>query len=134
MTMTRCGVLCVLAFTLFLLAALAGCGRVPADTNKSNTLKPPTAPPSIPRAEAATNKRVYLTFDDGPNDIFTPRVLDILKQEGARATFMVVGTNVVKNPDVMRRIVNEGNGLANHTFSHDYKKIYRSPEKLLSPT
>ncbi|WP_165613225.1 polysaccharide deacetylase family protein [Desulfofundulus thermosubterraneus] len=115
---------------LLLLAVLAGCGPAPNGTNKSNT--PPIAPSSIPRAEAVSNKRVYLTFDDGPNNIFTPRILDILKQEGARATFMVVGTNVVKNPDVVRRIVNEGNGLANHTFSHDYKKIYRSPEAFIA--
>ncbi|MGB9804776.1 polysaccharide deacetylase family protein, partial [Desulfofundulus sp.] len=115
---------------LLWLAVLPACSVAPDDTNKSGTL--PATPSSIPRAEAVTNKRVYLTFDDGPNNIFTPRILDILKQEGARATFMVVGTNVVKNPEVVHRIVDEGNGLANHTFSHNYKKIYRSPEAFIA--
>lgn len=112
----------------------------------------PAAPGTIPRAEAGSGgattptvpthvyqpgvanggKRVYLTFDDGPNNFFTPRILDILKQNGARATFMVVGMNVVKNPDVVRQILAGGDGLANHTYSHDYKKIYRSPEAFIA--
>lgn len=59
-----------------------------------------------------------LTFDDGPNPELTPRLLDILRREGVRATFFVVGRNVDAYPDVARRIVAEGHEIANHSYTH----------------
>jgi peptidoglycan/xylan/chitin deacetylase (PgdA/CDA1 family) len=66
---------------------------------------------------------VYLSFDDGPSK-WTPMVLDILKQEGVSATFFVLGTLVEQQADTVRRIVDEGHTIGNHTFDHSYKSLY----------
>ena len=62
---------------------------------------------------------VHLTFDDGPDPRNTPKILDILARHNARATFFVVGVNVVTYPELIERIVSEGHTLANHTWRHD---------------
>ncbi|MCX7992297.1 MAG: polysaccharide deacetylase family protein [Fimbriimonadales bacterium] len=62
--------------------------------------------------------RVALTFDDGPDPITTPRILDILKREGVRATFFVVGTKLKRYPELARRIVAEGHVLGCHSYDH----------------
>ena len=61
---------------------------------------------------------VALTFDDGPHPEFTPRLLDILRHHGVRATFYVIGRNVETYPEIARRIVSEGHEIANHSWSH----------------
>jgi peptidoglycan/xylan/chitin deacetylase (PgdA/CDA1 family) len=61
---------------------------------------------------------VALTFDDGPDPVNTPRMLDVLRQCGVKATFCVVGYKVAMYPDVLRRIVAEGHTLCNHTWRH----------------
>ncbi len=61
---------------------------------------------------------IALTFDDGPHAQNTPRLLDILKHAGVKATFFVVGQNAVLYPDILKRIVAEGHELANHSYSH----------------
>jgi cellulose synthase/poly-beta-1,6-N-acetylglucosamine synthase-like glycosyltransferase/peptidoglycan/xylan/chitin deacetylase (PgdA/CDA1 family)/spore germination protein YaaH len=61
---------------------------------------------------------IALTFDDGPDPKWTPRILDILKQEGVPATFFVMGKNGQAYPDILRREVNEGHEVGNHTFTH----------------
>lgn len=61
---------------------------------------------------------IALTFDDGPDPKWTPRILDILKQEQVPATFFVIGKNGQAYPDLIRRTVNEGHELGNHTFTH----------------
>ena len=76
-------------------------------------------------------KIAYLTFDDGPTANITPQILDILKEKNVKATFFVLGVNVVKNPDIAKRAVAEGHVLANHSYSHDYKKIYNGTESFL---
>jgi peptidoglycan/xylan/chitin deacetylase (PgdA/CDA1 family) len=63
---------------------------------------------------------VALTFDDGPHPEFTPRILDILKQYGVRATFFELGMNAERYPDVTRRIVAEGHVIGNHTWDHKH--------------
>jgi cellulose synthase/poly-beta-1,6-N-acetylglucosamine synthase-like glycosyltransferase/peptidoglycan/xylan/chitin deacetylase (PgdA/CDA1 family) len=63
-------------------------------------------------------KMVALTFDDGPDPRFTPKILDILAEKGARATFFVIGKNAVANPSLLRRIYDQGHDLGNHTYSH----------------
>ncbi len=62
---------------------------------------------------------IHLTFDDGPSQVDTPIILDILKQHDARATFFVVGRSAVSFPELIERIVSEGHTLANHTWAHD---------------
>lgn len=66
-----------------------------------------------------TNEKVVaLTFDDGPHGTLTPRLLDILAKRNVKATFYVVGRNVVEYPAIVRRIVEEGHEIANHSWSH----------------
>lgn len=74
-------------------------------------------------------KIAYLTFDDGPTQL-TPKVLDVLKEYEAKATFFVLGNNVKKLPEVAKRIVEEGHAIANHTHTHRYEKLYGSIEGL----
>ena len=61
---------------------------------------------------------VALTFDDGPDPEWTPQILDILKAKHAPATFFIVGENAMAHPLLLRRIVNEGSEIGNHTFTH----------------
>lgn len=61
---------------------------------------------------------IALTFDDGPNDVFTPQLLDVLARHDVKATFFVMGAYVDDFPEVSRRIVAEGHTIANHTYSH----------------
>ena len=77
------------------------------------------------------NKRVFLTFDDGPSTSVTPYILDLLKQENIKATFFVLGTKVEANPDILKREYNEGHFIANHGYSHKYKDIYSSTQAVL---
>lgn len=74
--------------------------------------------------ELAPGNLVFLTFDDGPNYSITPLVLDALKAADVNATFFVLGSEVPDAPDVLQRTVDEGNAIALHSQSHDYKKMY----------
>ncbi|WP_240778090.1 polysaccharide deacetylase family protein, partial [Nonomuraea basaltis] len=71
-----------------------------------------------PRSLRMPARTVALTFDDGPDPEWTPRLLDVLKRHGARATFFAVGARVAENPALARRIVDEGHELGNHTYAH----------------
>ncbi|HEY6805777.1 MAG TPA: glycosyltransferase [Pyrinomonadaceae bacterium] len=61
---------------------------------------------------------IALTFDDGPDPRWTPAILDILKRENVPATFFIIGKNGQAYPELMRRIVNDGHEIGNHTFTH----------------
>ena len=63
-------------------------------------------------------KVLYLTFDDGPTPGVTTQVLDVLQEYGAKATFFVCGKNVENQPDLFRRICDEGHAVGNHTYNH----------------
>ena len=63
---------------------------------------------------------VALTFDDGPSAPSTAEILDALAKENAKATFFVVGHNVQRNPQLLRRIHDEGHTIGNHTWSHPH--------------
>ena len=75
-------------------------------------------------------KRAFLTFDDGPSSV-TNTILDTLKQQNVKATFFVLGSQVEKMPDVVKRIYDEGHYIANHGYSHVYENIYSSPQAVL---
>ncbi|HYL93149.1 MAG TPA: glycosyltransferase, partial [Alphaproteobacteria bacterium] len=66
----------------------------------------------------ARDHRVSLTFDDGPDPVFTPKILDILKEKNATATFFMIGAQVQKYPGVAKRVYEEGHAVGNHTFTH----------------
>ena len=77
------------------------------------------------------NKRVFLTFDDGPSTSVTPYILDLLKEQNIKATFFVLGTKVEANPDLVKREYDEGHYIANHGYSHKYGDIYSSTQAVL---
>ena len=59
-----------------------------------------------------------MTFDDGPHPQHTPRLLDVLKQRGIKATFFLVGQNAAQYPEILKRMAAEGHELANHSYTH----------------
>lgn len=77
------------------------------------------------------NKRVFLTFDDGPSSNITPLILDLLKENNIKATFFTLGSRVNQNPEIVKREYQEGHYIANHGYSHVYSSIYSSKESLL---
>jgi len=95
---------------------------------------PPSAPGLAMRVRAfdeEPQKIAYLTFDDGPYPETTPRILKILQDEGVKATFFVVGRQVERYPDLVMAEYKQGEGIGNHSYSHDYHILYRSPEAFL---
>ncbi len=82
--------------------------------------------PGAPR-EAPEGNRVYLTFDDGPDAQWTARILDLLAEANACATFFVVGRQARTHAPLLRRIVAQGHEIGNHTWSH------RHPWTMLAP-
>ena len=73
----------------------------------------------IRQLNAPPNKKIIaLTFDDGPHHVNTPEILNILKEEGAKATFFVVGSRAETYPDLITRIDKEGHDIGNHTWDH----------------
>ena len=63
-------------------------------------------------------KKIFLTFDDGPVPEITPWVLSELKRFNAKAIFFCVGENIEKHPDIFRQIISEGHSIGNHTYNH----------------
>jgi peptidoglycan-N-acetylglucosamine deacetylase len=64
------------------------------------------------------SRKLALTYDDGPNDPHTFRLLEVLGRHGVRATFFLIGRYVTKRPDIVRELINLGHVVGNHTFSH----------------
>jgi cellulose synthase/poly-beta-1,6-N-acetylglucosamine synthase-like glycosyltransferase/peptidoglycan/xylan/chitin deacetylase (PgdA/CDA1 family) len=77
-------------------------------------------PDTIGRFGKISPKKIVLTFDDGPDPIYSPQVLDVLKREKAPATFFVVGEAMLRAPGVVARMVREGHEVGSHTFLHDH--------------
>lgn len=66
----------------------------------------------------ADSGAVALTFDDGPDPVQTPKVLDVLRRHGVKASFFLIGERVDANPEIVARIVAEGHWVGNHSYSH----------------
>ena len=126
-------------FAIFFCTAATLAAQTPTSPLKIETRRalpvedePPPALPdtaTLPRVLPANRKSVYsrcevtlpliaITFDDGPDPVLTPRLLDLLKERGIHATFFLVGRNAAAFPDVVRRIVAEGHEVGNHSWSH----------------
>ncbi|MFK0152539.1 bifunctional polysaccharide deacetylase/glycosyltransferase family 2 protein [Streptomyces sp. NPDC090493] len=71
-----------------------------------------------PHTARPKTRTIALTFDDGPDPTWTPRILDVLRRNHVHATFFVVGTEVVDHPELVRRIVADGHQIGIHTFTH----------------
>src|SRR5438874_3451039 len=74
--------------------------------------------PTLYHQGAGGEHQVAITFDDGPDPRWTPQVLDILKAANVKAAFFLVGVNAERYPNLVRRIVNEGHEIGNHTYYH----------------
>lgn len=77
-------------------------------------------------------KIAYLTFDDGPNTLITPKVLDILKEEKIKATFFVIGKNVEEHQEIVKRAYEEGHYIANHGYDHNNTNLYKNEESFIN--
>ncbi|MFC6453576.1 MULTISPECIES: polysaccharide deacetylase family protein [Paenibacillus] len=122
---------------ILMIIFLAGCGQKPV---KQEAVEPSPAPEpalsSTPISQTSitkepvhhsstvvnqvkmAEKRVALTFDDGPDTKYTPRILDILKKHEIHATFFLIGDNARKHPQMVNRILEEGHVLGNHSWDH----------------
>jgi peptidoglycan-N-acetylglucosamine deacetylase len=73
---------------------------------------------------------VALTFDDGPDPVHTPKLLDLLREKGVKATFFVIGKRADQYPEIVRRAWAEGHLIANHTWSHYSLFCFLTPRRL----
>src|ERR1019366_6538167 len=64
-------------------------------------------------------KKLALTFDDGPDPNWTPKILDLLKEKNAPATFFVIGENANRYPQILKREFEDGHEIGNHTYTHE---------------
>ena len=88
----------------------------------------PSSPPAWRRNSGV--RPVALTFDDGPSPTWTPKVLDQLRAAKVTATFCVVGREVQRHPELVRRIVREGHQLCNHSWRHDLDLARRPVDEI----
>jgi peptidoglycan-N-acetylglucosamine deacetylase len=80
---------------------------------------------------ARGSKELALTYDDGPNDPHTQRLLDVLARHDVRATFFLIGRYVQRRPDIVRELVKAGHEVGNHTFTHPLL-TFRSAQEVRS--
>ena len=105
----------------------AGIGQ--ADAEDAVTFETAQVPVVLPTstgepAQSHQGRAIYLTFDDGPTVKYTKRVLDLLDQYDAKATFFQVGENATAHPELTRSVIERGHALGNHTWSHrDMRKL-----------
>jgi peptidoglycan/xylan/chitin deacetylase (PgdA/CDA1 family) len=83
---------------------------------------------------APGSKQIALTFDDGPNDPHTLKLLDVLAKHSVRATFFMIGRFVRERPDIARAVAQAGHAIGNHTFTHPlliFKSVEETRQQLL---
>ena len=125
-----------LLFFMSIFACLAPCAYAQAPQAGAGALSPPPASfdeineqqicevlqrganTHLVWSGSGRDKNVCLTFDDGPNPIYTPRILQILKEKKARATFFLTGQHAQQHPGLVKNIYESGHELGGHTFSH----------------
>lgn len=76
------------------------------------------------------SKKIAVTFDDGPDANYTQAILDILKKNQIQATFFCVGKKIPGNEDILKRIVNDGHLIGNHTYSHSWKLDFSTVSRI----
>ena len=112
-----------------LLVALLVQGYARRQVGRSTTVAPGAPAPAPPgsllsfsggelRRTSPPTMTVALTFDDGPDPTWTPKLLDLLQEKHVPATFFVVGSQVVSHPELVRREMAEGHDVGSHTFTH----------------
>lgn len=81
---------------------------------------------------AISEKKIVLSFDDGPHAIYTPQILELLKKYNATATFFCIGKHVEQHPEIVKKIVSEGHLIGNHTYSHSNYFDFYSSKKVIA--
>ena len=84
---------------------------------RNDTVDPLMGEP-VMQKDVMLTKKIAITFDDGPHPVYTPMLLDGLKERGVPATFFLLGQSAQNYPDLVRRIQKEGHLIGNHTFYH----------------
>ncbi|MDP1819350.1 MAG: polysaccharide deacetylase family protein [Acidimicrobiales bacterium] len=111
-----------MAVACLVLAVVAGTGRATAGARPGRPLADGRGATHIHETPdppaAAGDPVVSLTFDDGPDPRYTPRILEVLRRYGVRATFFQLGGMAERHPDLVRQVVAEGHAIANHTWEH----------------
>ncbi|MET8453402.1 polysaccharide deacetylase family protein [Streptomyces sp. NPDC005209] len=101
----------------------AQAGSVGAGHGPANASARPAAPArvsvDIAHASDRGERGVNITIDDGPDPNWTPQVLDVLRENGVKATFCMVGTQAQAHPDLVKAVVAAGHRLCDHTVTHD---------------
>jgi peptidoglycan-N-acetylglucosamine deacetylase len=125
------------ALALGLIAPLGSGVRAP----EPEPVPPPVAAPAPVRVVAPVvltdlpstgpdDRRIVLTFDDGPDPTWTPQILDLLIAHGAKGTFCMVGEQMAKHPEIVERVVNAGMGICAHSRTHDEELASRDPQTI----
>ncbi|MCX4853347.1 polysaccharide deacetylase family protein [Streptomyces canus] len=96
-------------------------GSQPPKATTSATQGRAVKPVAVDIAHASDQgaRGVNITIDDGPDPVWTPQVLDVLRQYGVKATFCMVGTQAQAHPDLVKQVVAAGHRLCDHSVSHD---------------
>jgi peptidoglycan/xylan/chitin deacetylase (PgdA/CDA1 family) len=81
--------------------------------------------PWIIRNIQSSQKDIFLTFDDGPDAVLTPLVLDLLREFGVQATFFVIGAKARQHPELIQRMLAEGHGVLSHSSDHRYERYFQ---------
>ncbi len=76
------------------------------------------------------NNAVVLTFDDGPDPVFTLPILDVLRRKNAKAVFFLIGQTMEANPGLVKQIIDEGHSVGMHSYSHNRKNTYSNREQM----
>lgn len=82
------------------------------------------------RSRVGGARRLALTFDDGPDPVYTPKLLDLLREKDVKATFFVIGKSADQHPEIVRRAWMEGHLIGNHTWSHYPLFCFLTPRRL----
>ena len=108
----------------FLVPFTVAFAQQPAPLLSPAATKPKPPPPTVSEPKITISSvhvdgpYIALTFDDGPDEKLTPRLLDLLAQHHVHATFFVLGENAVAHPEILQRAVREGHEIGNHSWSH----------------
>jgi peptidoglycan/xylan/chitin deacetylase (PgdA/CDA1 family) len=100
---------------------------LPPETSKPDpALPPPVVSMDIAHAAIAGGRAVNITIDDGPDPVWTPKVLQVLRANRVKATFCMIGPQAAAHPDLVKAVVADGHRLCDHTVDHDESMDRRS--------
>jgi peptidoglycan-N-acetylglucosamine deacetylase len=102
-------------------------------SSQQNTISAYISPQNakVENTSGVIQKKVFLTFDDGPSITNTREIINILKKNNVKATFFVVGKKVEAYPNIIKEMSDSGMSICVHTYSHEYDKIYASIDSCL---